>query len=128
LTGARPAFHFPLTRTVAAEDRLNYNEPPDWYYPTRESLGARGRHEEAEKVFRADPERNRASGRSLFGLWNALATQGKSAEAVRVEREFKAAWTRAEVQLKLEEFQGPASGCGESSSRPGPSGPGSSRV
>ena len=28
------------TRAVAAEDALSYNEPPDWFYPTRESLGA----------------------------------------------------------------------------------------
>ena len=27
-------------RAVAAEDALNYDEPPDWFYPTRESLGA----------------------------------------------------------------------------------------
>jgi hypothetical protein len=49
-------------------------------------------------------KRNAGSGRSLFGLWKALAAQGKNAEAARVERDFKAAWTHAEIQLKLEEF------------------------
>ena len=41
---------------VAAEDALSYNEPADWYYPTRESLGAAlmraKRFVDAEKVFR----------------------------------------------------------------------------
>ena len=96
------------TRAVAAEDPLNYNEPPDWYYPTRESLGAAlalaGRHQDAEQVFRADLERNPGNGRSLFGLRQVLAAQGKNAEAARVERDFKAAWSHAEVQLKLEDL------------------------
>src|ERR1035438_3673567 len=26
-------------QAVAAQDQLNYDEPPDWYYPVRESLG-----------------------------------------------------------------------------------------
>jgi hypothetical protein len=96
------------TRAVAAEDPLTYNEPPDWYYPTRESLGAAlslaARHQDAEKVFRADLERNAGNGRSLFGLWQVLTAQRKNAEAPRAERDFKAAWSHAEVQLKLEEF------------------------
>ena len=47
---------------VAVQDTLNYDEPPDWYYPVRESLGAAllnaGNPTAAEKVFRADLERN----------------------------------------------------------------------
>ncbi|MFT3828011.1 MAG: hypothetical protein QM731_29100 [Chitinophagaceae bacterium] len=46
------------TRAVAAEDRITYNEPPDWFYPTRESLGAAlfkaRRFEEADLAFRED--------------------------------------------------------------------------
>ena len=45
-------------KAVALEDGLNYDEPPNWYYPARESLGAAllaaGRSAEAEKVFRED--------------------------------------------------------------------------
>ena len=36
LTAALAAWH----EAVAAEDKVVYNEPPDWFYPTRESLGA----------------------------------------------------------------------------------------
>ena len=46
-----------LAKTAQAEDQLNYDEPPDWYLPPRESLGAvlflHGRHTEAEAAFRA---------------------------------------------------------------------------
>ena len=95
-------------RAVAAEDALKYDEPPDWFYPTRESLGAALMHtvtfEEAERVFRADLERNPKNGRSLFGLWQSLVAQGRTGEAARAEREFRAAWTYADVEPRLTDF------------------------
>jgi tetratricopeptide (TPR) repeat protein len=93
---------------VAAWDALNYNEPPDWYYPVRESLGAalllNGDAVAAEKVFREDLKENPRNARSLFGLMESLKAQGKRDAATFVEVEFKAAWKNAEVQLKLESF------------------------
>jgi hypothetical protein len=60
-------------------------EPSDWLLPTREHLGAvlmrAGRAADAEKVFRADLERNRQHPRSLFGVWKALERQGKTAQS-----------------------------------------------
>ncbi len=93
---------------VAAWDTLNYNEPPDWYYPVRESLGAalllNGDAAGAEKVFREDLRENPRNARSLFGLMESLKAQGKRDAAAFVEAEFKAAWKNAEVQLKVESF------------------------
>ncbi len=93
-------------RAVAAEDALSYDEPPDWFYPTRESLGAAllraSRFAEAEQVFRDDLARNPKNGRSLFGLARALRAQKKDATAV--ERQFRAAWKHADVSLRLEDF------------------------
>jgi tetratricopeptide (TPR) repeat protein len=93
---------------VAAWDALNYNEPPDWYYPVRESLGAalliNGDAAGAEKVFREDLKENPRNARSLFGLMESLKTQGKREDAAFVETEFKAAWKNAEVQLRVEGF------------------------
>ncbi len=93
---------------VAAWDALNYNEPPDWYYPARESLGAalllNGDAAAAEKVFREDLKENPRNARSLFGLMESLKAQGKRDAAAFVEAEFKAAWKDAGVQLKLEGF------------------------
>jgi len=91
---------------VEAWDALNYNEPPDWYYPVRESLGAalllNGDASAAERVFRDDLQENPRNARSLFGLMESLKAQGKHDAARWVEAEFKAAWKNAEVQLKVE--------------------------
>ena len=93
-------------KAVAAQDALNYDEPPGWYFPVRESLGAalllNAEAVAAEKVFREDLEVNPRNGRALFGLLESLKAQGKH-DAVRwVETEFKTAWKNAEVQLKIE--------------------------
>ena len=93
-------------QAVAAEDALLYSEPPDWYYPpSRESLGgallAGGDYAEAERVFRADLERNRRNGRSLFGLSESLKAQGKTYEAALVRAEFERAWKNADAPLKI---------------------------
>jgi tetratricopeptide (TPR) repeat protein len=93
---------------VEIQDGLNYDEPPDWYYPVRESLGGAlflgGQYEEAEKVFRADLARNPRNGRSLFGLLQSLKAQSKKADAEWVEQAFKAAWKNADVELHIEDF------------------------
>lgn len=58
-----------LTEAAAAADRLRYDEPPDWAYPVRHSLGAAllasGRPAEAEAVYREDLKRNPNNGWSL---------------------------------------------------------------
>jgi tetratricopeptide (TPR) repeat protein len=95
-------------RAVAAQDALNYDEPPDWFYPVRESHGAAllriGRFEEGERVFRADLDRNPRNPRSLFGLMQALKAQKKDSAAAIVEKQFEAAWQRADVPLRLTDF------------------------
>ena len=93
-------------QAVAAQDALNYDEPPGWYYPVRESLGAalllNGNAEEAEKIFREDLVFNPRNGRSLLGLLESLKAQKKTEAARWVEPEFKAAWKNADVPLKVE--------------------------
>jgi tetratricopeptide (TPR) repeat protein len=92
---------------VAAEDALSYNEPPDWFYPTRESLGAAllraKRYAEAEQAFRDDATRNPRNGRSLFGLWQTLLAQ-KKASAAAAEQEFREAWKHADATLDISDF------------------------
>ncbi len=103
----KPAIEF-LKKAVELEDSLNYTEPPDWYIFSRESLGGallmNGDSKEAEKVFRADLERNPRNGRSLFGLVESLNAQGKKLDAQLVKREFDAAWKNADTQLRLEDL------------------------
>jgi len=93
------------TTAVELADRVTYNEPPDWYHPPRESLGAAlltaKRPTDAEAVFRADLERNPRNGRSLFGLWQSLDAQKKTSDAAWVRRQFEKAWRDADVPLRI---------------------------
>jgi tetratricopeptide (TPR) repeat protein len=90
---------------VRIEDGLYYGEPPEWFYPVRESLGGElllnGQAERAEAVFRADLEQYPRNPRSLFGLLKALESQNKTANVDEVRREFEAAWKNAVVPLEL---------------------------
>ncbi|HMH12484.1 MAG TPA: hypothetical protein VK578_05200 [Edaphobacter sp.] len=95
-------------KSVTMWDTLAYNEPADWYYPVRESLGGAllrdGKASEAEAVFRRDLEINPRSGRSLFGLWQSLGAQKRDADAAWVKKQFDEAWARADVKLSVEEL------------------------
>ncbi|MEH2001458.1 MAG: hypothetical protein V7L00_22395 [Nostoc sp.] len=89
-----------LEKAVVAEDALDYAELPDWYFPTRESLGAvllaKGDYKEAEKVFRADLKKYPHNGRSLFGLQASLQALGKDQAAQVVKAELETAWIKPE--------------------------------
>jgi tetratricopeptide (TPR) repeat protein len=95
-------------QAVSAADLLPYDEPPIWFYPIRESLGASllssGRAPEAERVFREDLEKNPRNPRSLFGLQAALVKQGKEADAAWVQREFEKVWKNADSKLTIDVF------------------------
>ncbi|HEX7942098.1 MAG TPA: hypothetical protein VF488_09850, partial [Gemmatimonadaceae bacterium] len=96
-------------KAVEAEDTITYNEPPDWFYPTRESLGAAliraKRYEEADLIFRQDLERNPNNGRSLWGRWQALRSQdGDVPATLVVRRRWQDAWNDADVVLRVEDF------------------------
>lgn len=90
-------------KAVAVQDELPYTEPPFWYYPTRQSLGAalmdNQQYAEAEAVFRTDLKTYPRNGWSLFGLAQSLDAQGKSSEAAQVRTRFEAIWARADVTL-----------------------------
>jgi tetratricopeptide (TPR) repeat protein len=97
-----------LRDAVVAQDVLLYNEPADWYYPVRESLGGMllqtGDAKGAERVFRDDLERNPRNPRSLFGLAEALTSQHRDYDASWVRKQFEAAWQGADVTLKVEDL------------------------
>jgi tetratricopeptide (TPR) repeat protein len=97
-----------LQRAVFLEDTLDYDEPPDWLAPTRESLGAAflkaGKALQAEAVFREDLKRNPRNPRSLFGLAETLKVEGKMAEAATVRQQFLQAWNKADTKLALSDL------------------------
>lgn len=93
-----------FTAAVAGQDLLPYTEPPFWYYPTRQSLGAAllkaGNAKEAQAVFEKDLEQYPHNGWSTSGLIEALEAQGKAGEAAMHREHFKAMWQFADVALK----------------------------
>ena len=82
-----------LRDAVAVQDTLKYDEPQDWFFPVRESLGAAllmtGDNAGAETVFREDLGRNPRNPRSLFGLERALKAQGKDYDAGFIRKQFR---------------------------------------
>jgi len=97
-----------LKAAVQAEDQLGYDEPPDFFYPARESLGGAllraGKAAEAEQVFRDDLAKNPGNGRSLFGLAQALKVEGKGAEVAKAEQDFRKAWQWADTKLTISDL------------------------
>jgi tetratricopeptide (TPR) repeat protein len=91
---------------AALQDGLAYTEPPYWYYPVRQSLGAAllqaGRLSEAEAQFQAALKRAPANGWSYFGLAEVNRAKGDAAGAQRVEAELSKTWIGDRRQLKLD--------------------------
>ena len=104
LNGAIAAYN----RAVELEDQNNYTEPPDWSDPIRHYLGAAllsaGRPVDAETVYRQDLQWNQFNGWSTYGLYLALAAQGREAEAEMVKRQFESLWRNADVMLERSRF------------------------
>jgi tetratricopeptide (TPR) repeat protein len=95
-------------QAVAIQDTLKYGEPPDWFFPVREPLGAallmNGDAAGAEKVFREDLERNPRNPRSLFGLHQALMEQKREYDAGFIQKQFESSWKGGSGSLKLEDL------------------------
>src|SRR5438445_459087 len=97
-----------LQEAVATQDTLKYAEPPDWFFPVRESLGAallaKGDGTGAEKVFREDLDRNPRNARSLYGLQQALKKQGRNYDAGFIEKQLNTSWKGGAGSLKMEDL------------------------
>jgi tetratricopeptide (TPR) repeat protein len=98
-----------LQNAVRLQDALRYYEPPDWYYPVRESLGRMlltvGRADDAEHVFREDLTRTPENPWSLHGLADSLRMQKKERDAALVDERFQKAWSAADIQFQPARFE-----------------------
>lgn len=94
-----------LLNAVEIEDNLNYNEPPDWFFSIRHTLGdaylQMNKYPEAEAVYREDLTYWVKNGFALNGLYHSLQSQGKDDEAMEVKKQFEQAWTYADSALKF---------------------------
>lgn len=99
--GEDPLSHW--RKAVEIQDGLVYDEPPAWYYPVRESLGAElvraGKAAEGESVLREGLRRSPRNGFMLFGLMEALKAQGK--DFAEVKRELDVVWAKSDLTLSL---------------------------
>ena len=93
-----------LREAVVIQDSLKYGEPPDWFFPVRESLGGvllmSGDAKGAEKVFREDLVIHPRNPRSLYGLHQTLKAQGRSYDAGFVEKQFHNSWKGGEMKME----------------------------
>ena len=93
-----------LEKAVVFEDELPYNEPAEWYIPTRQQLGVlllkAERFADAEKIYREDLDYYRQNGWSLIGLHESLLGQKKFKEAEQVKKEFELAWQYADIKIE----------------------------
>lgn len=103
-----PKAHDLWAAAVALEDKTAYSEPADWFYPVRHYQGAAllaaKQYKKAEAVYRADLVKNPENGWALWGLAEALAKQGKKAEAAKVKKRFEKAWPDEDVKLTSTAF------------------------
>ncbi|HXV06441.1 MAG TPA: tetratricopeptide repeat protein [Burkholderiales bacterium] len=90
---------------VAVEDMLAYSEPPFWYYPTRQSLGAAlllaGDLDRAEQVLRASLQRTPNNGWALFGLMKVYEQRGDERSARSAGKLLSEAWIGSMHDLDL---------------------------
>ncbi|MBC7850556.1 MAG: hypothetical protein H7Y31_12520 [Chitinophagaceae bacterium] len=90
-------------KAVALEDKLMYQEPPDWFFSVRHSLGhallQAGRFEEAEKTYEEDLFIYRENGWALMGLYKSLEGQHKKLEAESVKKRFDKAWAHSDMSI-----------------------------
>lgn len=92
-----------LGEAVVMEDKLNYNEPPDWFFSVRHHLGAvllkAGKPAEAEDVYRKDLLNWKKNGWALIGLYQSLEQQKNAAEARTVKAAFDKSWQYADTKI-----------------------------
>ena len=101
LTGAIRHFE----AAVALEDTLAYSEPPFWYYPTRQSLGAvlllAGDSDKAEEVLRTSLVCLPNNGWALYGLMKVYERRGEETHARAAKQLLDKAWTGQMRTLNL---------------------------
>lgn len=94
-----------LEQAVALQDTLPYMEPPYWYYPVRQTLGAvlllKGEPQRARDAFRESLGRTPNNAWSLYGLAQSYERQGMRAQAREVEKYLARAWSGERSRLDL---------------------------
>jgi tetratricopeptide (TPR) repeat protein len=91
---------------AALEPTIPYQEPPYWYYPVRQSLGAAlfraGRFAEAKAAFQAALAQSPNNGWVLFGLAETERALGHPVEAAAADAALRRAWLGDRSWLRMD--------------------------
>lgn len=91
---------------IAIEDKIPYMEPPYWYYPVHQSLGAalyRGkRYDDAREAFTTALARSPNNGWALYGLAAAERALGRKAQAAAADAALRRAWAGDPRWLRMD--------------------------
>ena len=97
-----------MRAAVKLQDDMPYSEPPPWFYPVRESLGAlllrHGSAAESEAVFAQSLRLVPNDPRALLGLSAALTAEGRKADAAAAKTHFEAAQQHSDVPLAVKDL------------------------
>jgi tetratricopeptide (TPR) repeat protein len=92
-------------KAIVIEGRIPYQEPPYWYYPVNQSLGAAlflaGRPGEASEAFRAALAQAPNSGWALYGLAQSEAAQSRNVQAAATRQALGRAWAGQQNWLSM---------------------------
>ncbi len=98
------ADHFRAAVTI--EDKIPYMEPPWWYYPVNQSLGAAlfraGKYDEAREAFTAALSKFPNNGWALYGLASSERRLGRPAQAAAAQAALNRAWLGDPKWLRME--------------------------
>ena len=97
-----------LREAARRQDALPYGEPPSWFYPVRESLGAlllkQGDTAGAEQTFREGLRLAQNDPRLLLGLSAAQSAAGQTTDAAESRKKFSALWQGAQGEPRVADF------------------------
>jgi len=90
---------------IAIESKIPYQEPPYWYYPVSQSLGAAllraGKPEEASQAFRAALTRWPSNGWALYGLEQSEKARGAFLDAAAARKALDRVWLGDRAWLQV---------------------------
>lgn len=91
---------------IALEVKVPYQEPPYWYYPVSQSLGAAllrdGKPEEASQAFRIALQQSPKNGWAVFGLAESEKAQGHQLEAAAARQALRKLWMGDPAWLRID--------------------------
>ena len=93
-----------LSKAVAFEDHLNYDEPPDWFFSVRHHLGAvqieAGKYKDAIITYQEDLKHFKNNGWAQHGLKLAYQKLSEPNKVKEVERLLAKSWATADTKIE----------------------------